>query len=58
VAELHVVSSKAMEKAHENFDEACDEDIPLKFRPVMAEFMAKLRRSLYDVMECEYVLSE
>jgi hypothetical protein len=58
VAELHVVRSKSIEKALENFEEACDEDTPLKFRPLMAELMGKLRRSLYDGMECEYVLTD
>ncbi len=28
--------SKAMEKGLENFEEACDEDTPLEFRPLMA----------------------
>jgi hypothetical protein len=60
VAELHVVRLKAMNKALENIEEACDEDILLKFRPLMAEFMGKLRQSLStlsDGMECEYVLT-
>jgi hypothetical protein len=50
--------SKAMEKALENFEEACDEDTPLKVRPLMVEFMGKLRQSLYDGMDCEYVLTD
>ena len=33
VAELHVVRSEAMEKALENFEDACDEDTPLKPSP-------------------------
>ena len=36
VEELHVVCSKAMDKALENFEEACDEDTPLTFRALMA----------------------
>jgi hypothetical protein len=46
LAELHDVRLKTMEKALENFEEARDEDTALKFRPLMAEFMGKLRRSL------------
>jgi hypothetical protein len=58
LAELHGVRSKAIVKALENFEEACDsdEDTPLKFRPLMAEFM--VRRSLYNSKECEYALTE
>ena len=51
VAELHVVRSEAMEKALENFEEACDMDTSLKFRPLMAEFMGIFRQSLSDSME-------
>jgi hypothetical protein len=60
VADQHVVRSEAMEKALDNFEEACDEDTPLNFRPLMAEFimMGKLRQSLSDSMECEYVLTD
>ncbi len=58
MAELHVVRSEAMEKALENFEKACDENNPLKFRPLMAEFMGKLRQSLSDGMEYEYVLTD
>jgi hypothetical protein len=47
-----------MEKAPENFEDACDDDTPLKFRPLMAEFMGKLRQSLSDSMEYEYVLTD
>ncbi len=50
--------SEAMEKALENFEEVCDLDTPLKFRPLMAEFMRKLRQRLSDSMECEYVLTD
>ena len=59
MAEFDVVRSEAIEKAREKFEEACDEDTPLKFRPLrlMAEFMGKLRQSLSDSMECEYVLT-
>ncbi len=57
VAELHVVRWEAMEKALENFEEACDEDTPLKFRPLMAKFMGKLCQSISYSMECEYVLT-
>ncbi len=46
-----------MGKALESFEEAGDEDTPLKFRPLMAEFVGKLRQSLSDGMEyvvCPY----
>ncbi len=50
MADFDVVRSEAIEKARENFEEACDEDTPLKFRPLrlMAEFMGKLRQSLSE----------
>ncbi len=44
VAELYVVRSEQMEETLENFEEVCDLDTPLQFRPLMAEFMGKLRR--------------
>ncbi len=58
VAELYVVRSEAMEETLKNFEEVCDLDTPLKFRPLMAEIMGKLRRRLSDSMECEYVLTD
>ena len=45
-----------MDEALENFQDACDEDTPLNFCPLMAEFMGKLRRSLADSMESEFLL--
>jgi hypothetical protein len=47
-----------MEKALDNFEEACDEDTPLKFCPLMAEFNGKLRQRLSDGMEYEYVFTD
>ena len=49
--------STATDEAPENFEEACDEKTPLKFHPLMAEFMGKLHQSLSDGMEYEYVLT-
>jgi hypothetical protein len=58
VAELNVVRSEEIEEILENFEEVCDLDTPLKFRPFMAEFMGKLRRRLSAGMDSEYVLTD
>jgi hypothetical protein len=58
VQQRYVVRPKAMEKALENFEEACDEDTLLKLRPLMAEFVGKLRWSLSDSMESKYILTD
>ena len=56
--ELNVVRAEEIEEILDNFEEVCDLDTPPKFRPLMAEFMRKLRRRLSDSMECEYVLTD
>ena len=58
VADLNVVRSEEIEEILENFEEVCDLDTPLNFRPLMAEFMGKLRRRLSAGMDCEYVLTD
>jgi hypothetical protein len=58
VEELNVVRSEEIEEILENFEEVCDLDTPMKFRPLMAEFMGKLRRRLSAGMDSEYVLTD
>ena len=58
VEELNVVRSEEIEEILENFEEVCDVDTPLKFRPLMAKFMGKLRLRLSAGMDCEYVLTD
>ena len=58
VEELNVVRAAEIEEILEEFEEVCDLDTPMKFRPLMAKFMGKLRQRLSDSMECEYVLTD
>ena len=44
-----------MDEALEEYEEACDDDTPLKFRPLMFEAIKKLRKSLAYRMDCEFL---
>ncbi len=46
VDERYVVHKTETDEALKNFEDACNEDTPLKFRPFMAKAVGKLRRSL------------
>ncbi len=37
---------------------AYDEDTPLKFRPLMAKFVGKLRLGMANSLECEFLLTD
>ena len=50
--------AEEIEEILDNFEEVCDLDTPMKFRPLMAEFMGKLRRRISTGMDCEYVLTD
>ncbi len=49
VDECYIMHAIAMQEALENFQDACDED---------TESMGKLRRSLADSMESEFLLTD
>ncbi len=48
----------AMDEPLKNFEDACNDDAPLKFRPFMAKAVGKLRWGLADFLEREFLLSD
>ena len=58
LVDRYVVHAKAMDEALDKFEEQCDQDTPLKFRPFMEKAVGKLRRSLYDRLKFVFLLDE
>jgi hypothetical protein len=58
LADRYVVHAKAMDEALDKFEEQCEQDTPLKFRPLMETPVGKLRRSLYDRLKFVFLLDE
>ena len=58
VVDRYVVHEKAMDEAFNKFEEECDQDTPLKFRPFMETAVTKLRESLKDRRKFEYLLDD
>ena len=58
VVDRYVVHWDAMDEALDKFEEDCDQDTPLKFRPFMHTAVAKLRSSLYDRRKFVFLLDE
>ena len=58
VVDRYVVHEKAMDEALNKFEEECDQDTPLKFRPFMETAVTKLRESLKDRRKFEYLLDD
>jgi hypothetical protein len=58
LVDRYVVHAKAMYEALDKFEEQCEQDTPLKFRPFMETAVGKLRRSLYDRLKFVFLLDE
>ena len=58
VDDLYVVHERAMDEALKKFEEVCDQDTPLKFRRFMEGAVRKLRKSLEDCLEYEFLLTD